>query len=87
MCYIPRLIDLELKQDLEIFGSVMIEGPKGVGKTTSAKTVSKSMIDLSDPGRREEYLEAAKFRPTLLLEGSTPRLISEWQDVSGMQSA
>ena len=87
MCYIPRLIDLELKQDLEIFGSVMIEGPKGVGKMTSAKTVSKSMIDLSDPGRREEYLEAAKFRPTLLLEGSTPRLISEWQDVPGIWDA
>ena len=87
MCYIPRLIDLELKQDLEIFGSVMIEGPKGVGKTTSAKTISKSMIDLSDPERREEYLETAKFELTLLLEGSTPRLISEWQDVPGIWDA
>ncbi len=87
MNYIPRLIDSELKQDLEIFGSIIIEGPKWVGKTTSAKAVSKSVINIQDPDHREEYLEMAKFKPSLLLEGSTPRLIDEWQDVPELWDA
>ena len=69
-----------LKEQLEAFGAVLIEGPKWCGKTTTAEQVAKSVIKLQDTDMREEYLATAATKPSLLLNGATPRLIDEWQD-------
>ncbi len=84
---LPRLLDFELQEDLEIFGAVSIKGPKGVGKTTTASRFSKSILDMRDPGRRDENLALAGFRPSSLLEGDVPRLMDEWQDAPELWDA
>ena len=80
MKYYNRIIDSQLESYLEVFGAVLIEGPKWCGKTTTAEQFSKSVIKLQDPDMRDEYLATAHIKPSLLLEGDTPRLIDEWQD-------
>lgn len=81
MSYFYRIADDTLKEYLDTFGAVLIEGPKWCGKTTTAEQVAKSVIKLQDPDMRDEYLSTATTKPSLLLQGKTPRLIDEWQDV------
>ena len=69
-----------LKDRLDGFGAVLIEGPKWCGKTTTASQQAKSIIKLQDPDNSEEYLATAATKPSLLLKGANPRLIDEWQD-------
>ncbi|MBR5747482.1 MAG: ATP-binding protein [Prevotella sp.] len=80
MAYLKRTADAVLKERLEAFGAVLIEGPKWCGKTTTAEQVAQSVIKLQDPDMRDEYLATAAAKPSLLLKGATPRLIDEWQD-------
>ncbi len=80
MTYLARTADKTLKELLETFGAVLIEGPKWCGKTTTSEQVAKSVIKLQDTDMREEYLATAAAKPSLLLTGDTPRLIDEWQD-------
>lgn len=78
--YIPRLFDDVLKNRLKLYGAVLITGPKWCGKSTTAKQLAKSFLELQNPRTRENNLEIAKNRPDFLLEGEKPRLIDEWQD-------
>lgn len=80
MSYLHRTADIVLSERLEAFGAVLIEGPKWCGKTTTAEQIAKSVIRLQDTDKREEYLATAASKPSLLLQGDTPRLIDEWQD-------
>lgn len=81
MPYLPRLIDSEIRLGLESAGVVVIEGPKACGKTESALQVAKSVVRLDiDPAARA----AAQVDPSLVLDGSTPRLIDEWQVEPGL---
>lgn len=80
MKYLPRITDKILKDRLNAFGAVLIEGPKWCGKTTTASQQAKSIIRLQDPDMREAYLATAQTRPSNLLKGATPKLIDEWQD-------
>ena len=80
MGYLKRTADKVLEEQLEAFGAILIEGPKWCGKTTTAEQVAKSVIKLQDPDMRDEYLATAEAKPSLLLNGATPRLIDEWQD-------
>jgi len=81
MNYLKRIADNVLKERLEAFGAVLIEGPKWCGKTTTAEQMAKSVIMLQDTDMREEYIATAAQKPSLLLQGDTPRLIDEWQDI------
>lgn len=85
--YLPRIADETLKEYLEAFGAVLIEGPKWCGKTTTAEQQAKSEIKLQSPDSREGYLQVADVTPSLLLEGETPRLIDEWQDAPKLWDA
>lgn len=59
-------------------GAVVIDGPKAVGKTETAKQVANSYSYLdNDQGQRQ----LALADPSLVLDGDTPRLIDEWQIV------
>ena len=79
MNYIPRIIDDESKNKLNVTGAVLVRGPKWCGKTTSAKQIAKSVLEMQNPDLQENYLELANLKPSLLLEGDKPRLIDEWQ--------
>lgn len=85
--YLSRIADATLRDYLEAFGAVLIEGPKWCGKTTTAEQQAKSEIKLQSPDSRDGFLETAAIRPSLLLEGATPRLIDEWQDAPSLWDA
>jgi predicted AAA+ superfamily ATPase len=79
MEYKKRVIDEQLRFLLTTSGAVLIEGPKWCGKTTSAKQIAKSMIEMDEPKNRLSHLNFAKIAPEILLDGEVPRLIDEWQ--------
>ena len=87
MKYLKRISDELLKRKLKTFGGVLIVGPKGCGKTTSAKRFAKSFIEFQDEDRREGYLEVANTMPSRLLIGDKPSLFDEWQDASKIWGA
>ena len=75
-----RIIDEQLALKLESFGAVLIVGPKGCGKTTSAKHKAKSFIEFQDEEQRDNLIAVANTYPSKLLIGEKPRLFDEWQD-------
>ncbi len=77
--YRKRIADDILSRKLEGKGAVLIEGCKWCGKTTTAEHLSKSVIYMDDPKMRTQNIHLAEFSPKRLLEGTTPRLIDEWQ--------
>lgn len=77
--YLPRTADALLRDYLDTFGAVLIEGPKWCGKTTTAKQQAGSVLQMQDPDSRDAYLHTAEIQPSLLLDGAVPRLIDEWQ--------
>ena len=78
--YKKRIADKLLKLKLEAFGATLIVGPKGCGKTTTAKQQAKSVIEFQDEDMRDKYLSVANNVPSKLLIGDNPRLFDEWQD-------
>ena len=87
MDYIKRIVDKEIKENLSIMGAVLIKGPKWCGKTTSAKQIAKSVLEMQNPDLQDNYIELANTKPSLLLEGDKPRLIDEWQLVPKLWNA
>lgn len=79
--YKSRIADEMLKRKLSGKGAVLVQGPKWCGKTTTAKQIAGSLLDLGDTAVLNESLEALQIRPALLLQGNTPRLIDEWQSI------
>lgn len=79
MNYLPRIVDNELDLRLRAVGATVIVGPKWCGKTTTAKQKARSVLEMQDPDLQEGYLKLAATKPSMLLEGSNPRLIDEWQ--------
>lgn len=77
--YLPRIADEILKDKLETSGAVWIRGPKWCGKTWTAKEQAKSILMMQDPDQTQNYMQIAEIKPSLLLEGDTPRLLDEWQ--------
>ena len=80
MEYMDRIIDEQLALKLESFGAVLIVGPKGCGKTTSAKQKAKSFVEFQDEEQRDNLIAVANTYPSKLLIGDKPRLFDEWQD-------
>lgn len=78
--YKKRIADSLLKLKLDAFGATLIVGPKGCGKTTTAKQQAKSVIEFQDEDMRDKYLSVANNVPSKLLIGENPRLFDEWQD-------
>ena len=74
------MADKQLLDNLDAFGAIVLEGPKGCGKTTTAQQVAASVIKLQDPDNYEAYKATAESRPSMLLRGDNPRLVDEWQD-------
>ena len=76
MPYRPRIVDPELATRLAATGAVVIEGPKGCGKTATARQLARSevLLDVDENARR-----AIAIDPSLVLDGPVPRLFDEWQ--------
>lgn len=85
--YLPRIIDAKIAEYLQIFGAVCIEGPKWCGKTWSSSYHSNSAIFIGDPSGNFQNRQLAELSPALVLEGETPRLIDEWQEVPPLWDA
>ena len=85
--YKPRIIDKKIKEYLSVFGAVCVEGPKWCGKTWSSSYHSKSEIMIGDPDGNFQNRRLAEMSPSLVLEGETPRLIDEWQEVPPLWDA
>lgn len=76
MTYRPRIIDSMLADRLRVMGAVLIEGPKGCGKTATALQISQTIHRLdTDPDARAMLA----VDPRLLLDGRPPILLDEWQ--------
>ena len=87
MEYKNRIADQLLRDKLEAMGAVLIEGPKACGKTTTAEQQAKSIIYMDDPTKQQQYKQMAQTNISFLLEGETPRLIDEWQEVPQLWDA
>lgn len=74
--YIPRIADAELATRLRATGAVLVEGPRGCGKTQTALQAARSAVRLD---RDRAARRAGELNPALLLAGERPRLIDEWQ--------
>ncbi len=75
--YIQRIVDVELDELLPQLPAISLEGPKGVGKTETARRRAEVVYSLDDPAQRA-VLEAD---PARILQGASPLLVDEWQRV------
>lgn len=79
MKYLPRIVDKEIDELMEIMGAVLIEGCKWCGKSTTGLYHAKSVIEFQNPDRKEEYDNIRNTKPSLFLNGEKPRMFDEWQ--------
>lgn len=85
--YRQRIIDADVEKYLANFGAICVEGPKWCGKTWTSSYHSKSEFLVGDPNNNFQNRHLAEISPALVLEGETPRLIDEWQEVPSIWDA
>lgn len=79
--YKPRVIDALVTKYLKTFGAICIEGPKWCGKTWTSSFHCNSEFLIGNPDNNFQNRTLAELQPSLVLEGETPRLLDEWQEV------
>ena len=80
MEYIKRVIDEVIDEKVKAFNAINIVGPKGCGKTRTAKERCKTIIEFQDEEKRERYINISEINPKLFLKNEKPILFDEWQD-------
>ena len=80
MEYRRRILDDILDLHMETFGATQIKGPKGCGKTTTARQKCRTVVEFQNEDVRKSLLLTADTAPSLLLKGEKPILFDEWQD-------
>lgn len=85
--YTLRLIDPIVEEYLQSCGAICIEGPKWCGKTWTSAYHSNSEFYVGDPNNNFSNRELAKINPAIVLNGETPRMIDEWQEVPQLWDA
>ena len=85
--YKNRIIDDVIKLYLNIAGAICIEGPKWCGKTWTSTIHSNSAFLIGDPKNNFSNRQLAELDPVMILQGETPRLIDEWQEVPSIWDA
>ena len=73
--YKKRIADALLAEKLSYMGAVLVQGPKWCGKTTTCEQLSKSVIYMDEPEKRDHNVLMARIRPSEVLDGESPRLI------------
>lgn len=77
MAYVPRILDRELAELFPHLAAIAIDGPKAVGKTTTASRLVRETVRLDRPGPGD----VLRADPESLLTLPRPVLIDEWQKV------
>lgn len=85
--YKSRIVDKNIERYLSIFGALCIEGPKWCGKSWTSSFHSNSEILLGDPTNNFQNKQMAELSPSKALEGETPHLVDEWQEVVSIWDA
>lgn len=85
--YRKRIIDSLIETYLNVSGAVCIEGPKWCGKTWTSSHHSNSEYLVGDPNNNFSNRQLAELNPALILQGETPRMIDEWQEVPAIWDA
>lgn len=85
--YKKRIVDTKIQSYLELFGAILIEGPKWCGKTWTSKYNSNSEFLVASPSGNFNNKKLALINPELALNGKIPRLIDEWQEVPSLLDA
>lgn len=75
MKYLDRTVDSELNELLPVAPAIALDGPKGVGKTDTARRRASTVLYLDNPAQRE--VVGADFTLSSLASGTV--LIDEWQ--------
>ena len=75
MAYRRRAVDDELDELLGGIPAILLDGAKGVGKTSTGKRRAKTVIRLDVPSQ----LQIAQADPDGILDHESPILIDEWQ--------
>lgn len=73
--YLQRTVDGELNQLLSELAAVSLDGPKGIGKTSTARQRGETYFELDNPAT----LEVVRADPSRLVTGKEPIVIDEWQ--------
>lgn len=76
--YVQRVIDLELDDLFGELPAILLDGPKGVGKTATALQRASSVWRLDDEAQRQ----VVAADPNTVATGDPPILVDEWQRVS-----
>jgi hypothetical protein len=79
--YLARVVDDEVAEALASAPAVLIEGPRGCGKTWTGRKFAAGEVVLDES---EALRIAAEVDPASILEGEEPRLLDEWQLVPGI---
>ncbi len=81
----PRVIEqLLATQLLPYFPAIMLTGPRGAGKSTSAGRLGDTVVDLSEEGMRRSALDDPD---ALLATVSGTVIIDEWEEAPGILAA
>lgn len=75
MGYLPRTVDRELDELLPVAPAIALDGPKGVGKTLTARRRADAIVRLDDAEQRR--IVGADFSLGFLPSGTV--LLDEWQ--------
>lgn len=73
--YLPRVVDRDLDELLPSLPALSLEGPKGVGKTETAKRRVRTIFAMDSPADRE----LLRADPHRLDRSAPPVLVDEWQ--------
>ncbi len=85
--YKRRVIDDTIETYLQVSGAICIEGPKWCGKTWTSAFHSNSEFLVGDPSNNFSNRQLAELNPSMILQGNTPRMIDEWQEVPSIWDA
>ena len=77
--YRPRVADKELAKRLSAIGAVLIDGPKGCGKTETANRVAHSTVRFDTDANARALVG---LNPEALFARPAPILFDEWQRAS-----
>lgn len=85
--YKKRVIDKTIDDYLEVAGAICIEEPKWCGKTFTSSFHSNSDFMVGDPKDNFSNRALANLDPSFVLQGESPRMIDEWQEVQSLWDA
>ncbi len=75
--YVPRIVDEELVEAIREHPALLLVGPRGAGKTTTARRHASSIVRLDSPAEAAASADA----DSALASFDEPVLLDEWQAV------